>query len=407
MRTYKVGHWARALFVLLIELCLTPSARAWTETQITSVAARVDARDPRVRVELTLGLQVREGWLSSFELLDLGPELALGEPPELSFLGADGAQYPASVQITPGNGLSVTFADKRSSPRRGDYSLRLAWSERLPEASGAEQRWSLPRWPERVANVRVVVLAARGARPSTTRARSHDGVEQRDAPELRASVLTFVRAELPRTARFEVAWSLPAATSSASEPPRAPARWRALGQRPVAWWLGACLALLWLLKWSVSLHEPGAASADRRQQLPGIQPGMRLRTWASALGCGLAVGLFEVMPLLGAGLGVASSWLALDLAAARRSLAAVSGTPPLTPGYAFLDAARPAGAVTALLVLAALCWLRPLAPLSVACCACLAATLFLGYAAPAGNAASAAQPRRRPEGARVQGRARS
>ena len=53
MRTYTVP-------VLVALLWLVPAgASAWTETQIVSVSARVDARAPRAQVALELGLRVR------------------------------------------------------------------------------------------------------------------------------------------------------------------------------------------------------------------------------------------------------------------------------------------------------------------------------------------------------------
>lgn len=395
--------WMAAVLLWLVP----QRASAWTDTQIVSVAAHVDARTDNAQVALELGLRVREGWLSRFELLDLGPELALDEPPQLSFVDGDGNAYTPSVQRLPGNGLALQFADKRSAPHRGDYRLQLSWRARLPPAAAGQQLWSLPRWPERVPNVQVEVLAPLGARPGAGRVHPHDGADFRDLPQAHASVLRFVRAELPRTAGFDVAWTLPAAAPQPVREVRE-AFWRVLGKRPVALWLGACLSLLCLLKWSWRTREAQPAQSARRSQL---QSQWRWRSLGSALGCGLAVALFEALPLWAAALGVISCLWAFD-PAVRRSLqrapaAHGGGHYCLVDehGCAFLDMTTPSGASFALLICAALCWLRPLAPSTVTCCACLAAALMLGARGGTGAAATSNAPA--PTGAPTRGVSRS
>lgn len=358
------------MLAVLVWLVAAP-ALAWTDTQVTSVSARIDARAARARVDLTLGMSVREGWLSRFELLDLGPELALEEPPRCRLVAADGTLYTPQLQLA-GDSLILDFPDRRSAPRRGDYTLELTWLSRLPGAAEGEPHWSLPRWPERVANVRVEVLAARGARPLPARVEPHDGATLRDTPE--GTLLTFVRAELPRTARFDLAWSLPVPARSRVLP-----SWQLPDPRALPLWLGAALALLWLLKWTVYARElsPAAAGDSRRQLLAVDRNGAR-RALASALGLGLSVALCEPLPLWAAALGLTSCLWSVEHSS-RRAPAAVGGSWRWIDGAgcAFLDVSTPAGASAALLVGALLCWLHPLAPLPVACSACLAAALFL------------------------------
>jgi hypothetical protein len=380
MQTYTVPTGRTSIWWASVAmLWLMPAGvSAWTETQIVAVSARVDARAARAHVALDLGLQVRDGWLSRFDLLDLGPDLTLDEPAELEFVGRDGSVYTPSVQVLPGNGLSLQFPDKRSAPKRGEYSLQLRWHTRLTDAGATDRLWSLPRWPERVPNVRVEVLAPLGARPLTPRARPHDGVEFRDLPEQRMSVLRYVRAELPRTTRLDVAWSLPATVQRAAA---ASKFWPALAQRPLAWWLGACLSLLWLLEWTLRARGSVAAGAAD-ESARGADARTLWRAVGSAIGCGLAVALFEAMPLWAAALGLASCLWASQRRSRTPSAAHAGGPDAGYPrrdpyGCALLDVTTPVGAGLALVICAVLCWLRPLAPSTVACSACLTATLLL------------------------------
>ena len=204
------------------------------------------------------------------------------------------------------------------------------------------------------------------------------------------SVLRYTRAELPRTARFEVGWSLPAALQ-----PRANAAglWPSFGLRPLACWLGACLSALWLLTCSLR------ARARCSQELLDSNAAARIqwRGAAGALGCGLSVALFDGMPLCAAGLGLASClWACEPLQQGAASLLAHAG--PSSRTRAFLNVTTPIGAAAALLLCLVLGWLRPQAPGTVACGACLVAALLLSGApreAPTALSSSSSSDRRR------------
>ena len=377
--------WAAAAALLWL---LPARASAWTDTQVVSVSARVDARTARAHVVLDLGLRVREGWLSRFELLDLGPQLELDPTAPLQLVDSDGTSFTPTVQGLPGNGLVLLFPDKRSAPKRGDYNLQLTWRTQLAEAGEGEQHWSLPRWPERVPNVQLQVLAPLGARPSPALVREHGGVDYRDLPKERMTVLRYVRPELPRTARFEAAWSLPA---SAQRGPSAAASRQTLAVRPLACWLGVCLSVLWLLTWSLRAR----CSQERLDSHAAAH--IQWRGVAGAIGCGLSVALFDALPLWAAGLGVLSClWACEPL---QQSAARVAYAGPSSQPSAFLNVRTPIGAAVALLLCLLLCWLRPLAPGTIACGACLAAVLLLSGApreAPQALSSSSSSDRRPP-----------
>lgn len=203
--------WKRATLRIGLMLLLGRPApvRAWTDTKVISALARVDAREPgRAEVELELGVRVSAGWLSHFELVDLGIELRLDPAREVRLQDAQGTTYVPRVELSGDRGLNLAFPERARAPKPGDYTLTVAWSSRL-DTEGSRATWALPRWPNRIPNVRIEVLAPSGARPAASGPRAADEVLVEPRPSQRATQLSFVRTELPHTDSFAVSWVTP------------------------------------------------------------------------------------------------------------------------------------------------------------------------------------------------------
>jgi hypothetical protein len=301
-------------FALVLLICAVPrSSRARAEALVTSAGAQLDVTDPRLtRVELAIGVRVSSGALSSFELLDLDADLEPSTETPARFVADDGSSYTPSVTVSGPGSVRFEFADKHAAPKPGDYQLRFSYATRSVGSAGepGHWHWSLPRWPNRLANVQVRVLAPKGTRPGS--GVPEQASDQIDVRELAAGVeLSFQRIELPRTQAFAVSFERPAALASpAIRAPRL-AHWPGL-PRGLAPWLGLSLGLLWLVKRRLNVQACRAAGLERQPLLPLWAAGYR--GCASFVLCWSAVVLFDPLPLLAAISGVLGSLLAIDVA---------------------------------------------------------------------------------------------
>jgi hypothetical protein len=190
---------AHITWALLLGVCWTARAHAWTDAKLTSVAAQLDVSRPEAaRVELQLGLNVRPSWLPRLELTGLDPDFELLE------IQVSDAGPP---EIVPGAAGQVwlRWHDRRSAPRRGPHSLRVVYSTRqLSAAHGARREWTLPSWPVSLSEVQVKVIGPPGLEAlPPARANSGESVEQEP------NALTFTRAALPRSEAYRVGFEVP------------------------------------------------------------------------------------------------------------------------------------------------------------------------------------------------------
>ena len=405
------------LALLALSLAVLPGfgspavARAWTEAQVTSASALLDITEPdRARIELEVGVHVSAGWLAHFELLDLDENLLPSQNPA-EFVGVDGRVYTPTTSVPKAGSVVFEFADKHVAPRRGDYRLHFSytkpgWRLREHEATGPVAgpgrvvTWSLPRWPVRLANVCIRVLAPKGTRPAypDDREGSGDEVSLRDATD--GVELAFRRVELPRTQAFSVSLELLPAQPTAARLVD-PGLGRGLDRASLL--LGLLLGALWLAK------RQSTRVACRHE---GLRPRLlvdvattQLRDCCGLALCVAAVPLFGERPILAAIGGVLGAALCITLGFTREATPHVPASQvqrPARPRYLsalygmpaadWLDITRPAGCCACLGYGALLAWSYPVAPTAVPCAAWLAAPLFFTATRAARRRASLPNP---------------
>jgi hypothetical protein len=272
MKTYIGTRLARYVLrrVLLSSAVIlgtpVPSA-AWTETRVVAASARVDARSgSRASVQLELGVHVHSGWLSRFELLDLGPELQLDPRHEVRFVDAQGKLYKPTVHALDARGAVLEFPDRSHAPKPGDYTLVLAWTSQLNGAPDAAHRtWTLPRWPNRIPNAQIELIAPSGTQPVTSESSHSDLLTVQELTEQHATLVRFVRAELPRTEGFTVSWAVTQAQKQRARAPLVPTLLARAGQyERLRLGLGASLLLGCLIYAAGALY--GFLRTRRRQR---------------------------------------------------------------------------------------------------------------------------------------------
>lgn len=229
---------------LLVPLALSASwaaapARAWTEAQVQSAHAHVEVSPSgTLEARLQLAVHVHGGWLEGLDIAGLDPELTLLPGEDIVLLESGGQRFRPTVDAAQPGTIALSFR-RRDAPRRGDYALAVAYRAELAESAvqaidGERTRyeWILPGWRSGLDDVRVELIAPAGAEPDEE-ARVGDSMVTREVdtlPDGRVR-LRYVRAHLPRTVPFRVAFTLP----NAAVPPsrRAPAV--GLPLEPTAW----------------------------------------------------------------------------------------------------------------------------------------------------------------------------
>lgn len=197
-----------------------------------------------LKVHLTLAVHVQGGWLEGLDIAGLDPELTLEPGQDIVLVGSDGQRHRPTVDATQPGTIGLSFR-RRDAPRRGEYSLELAYRAALAEgavqpAEGGRTRyeWVLPGWRSGLDDVHVELTAPAGAEPDDE-TRVGDSMVTREIEALPDGrvLLHFVRAHLPRTVPFRVAFLLPnelvppERLAPAAATPLSPMTWAASGER--------------------------------------------------------------------------------------------------------------------------------------------------------------------------------
>lgn len=298
-------------------------ARAWTDATVRSASAHVDvAPDGTAEVEIVARLRVDGGWLESFELDGLDPDLALREDAPPTFVDElTGARLAPRVE-SAGEGRVIFAFRRRMAPRRGEYAVRVAYrtslAHRATEVDGGDVRvrWTLPSWRYGLDDVSITIDAPEGAR--YVPGEGDDGTVEiaRSALEGGRARIVLRRVHLPRTREWTAVIAVPAAAMAASlraplaARPAAPPPPRAAddggGSEPIGLaGLAVLLALLALAKIHLTAR---AAEAARAAPSPVVPLGAGPRSvLVVALGTGAcAVALAGLDGLSGPALALAA-----------------------------------------------------------------------------------------------------
>ena len=212
------------LFLFALVWAAPIRARAWTEAQVTSVAARVElASDATAHVRLDLKIAVHGGFLTELELAGLDPGLELDPSVPVVLTAVEsGEQRIPSVEVRRDGRVTFRFRT-REAPRRGQYTVSLAYMTSLAErgvtmleSGDVRFTWTLPGWRSGLDAVRIHVVAPRGAAPHTS---THWDdrtitVARRDLGD--RVEIDLERAHLPRTVPLVVAIDIPRTSVAAS-----------------------------------------------------------------------------------------------------------------------------------------------------------------------------------------------
>ena len=214
--------------VWLVGSCLIWSpaspARAWTEAEVRGVSAEVlfDAQAD-ASIALTIGLQVRRGWLEGFEVSGLQTEDALDaenalelDEAALRFVSEEGEEFAPTVRVRADGRVQLGFT-RRAAPRRGRYTVHLRYRSSLAASAQliddeVHFLWTLPGWRSGLDGVSIAVTGPDGLDFSEASDLSDAVIEQdREPAEHGGSRLVWRRAHLPRTVPWTVAFRVPRA----------------------------------------------------------------------------------------------------------------------------------------------------------------------------------------------------
>lgn len=352
-------------------------AAAWTDARVTRASAQVEM-DPEGRffVSLDVGLRVRGGWLSSFQLEGLGERVVFDAERPPSFESADGRRYSPKVSTSASGEVVMAFPSRRRAPRRGHYRVVLHYETgsaappaALPSPGQSGDRLQLafgfPAWRVGLERVDIELTGPAGLELLTP---AGPGVEVEVSEAAGRTLLRLSRAHLPRGVPWQLELAVPRAWASPALWPRAAPTLRAItapaDHRPALWW---SLLLVFLC---VAKQGTLAATGSRGRFVVPL-PSRWLRGLAT-----LALGAVAAIAPLG-------PWTAAPLAAAvLLCVVRPTRTPrrvdlrfaPISPlglsvarqqrwvgwgsGGAWLDLTRPAG----WLLCGALWWLAIAAP---------------------------------------------
>jgi hypothetical protein len=203
---------------LLLTLLLgwPAAAHAWTDTRVESVDVHMDVdATGGAQVLLQVGLRVRGGWLSRFEVAGLGPDLQLDRDKAPWLIGEDGRKYVPSARVVDGNAVHIAFERRRQAPWRGRYVLGMLYRVPLARAGAAGRpstaRWTLPPWRVDLRQVKVRIEGPTGLRVIDP---GGGNVEVSRRNHGSRVALALIRPQLPRTVPWTVDLELPRATST-------------------------------------------------------------------------------------------------------------------------------------------------------------------------------------------------
>ncbi len=209
------------LLAAFLVTCAPLRARGWTDARVRSVATEIRiAPDASAEVSLVARVRVDRGWLQSFEMDGLDPDLALIVERPGTFREDGGRALSPRVEHA-GEGRIVFEFGRRSAPRRGDYiastayRTSLARNTELDELGHVIVRWIMPSWRYGLDDVVITIDAPRGAR--AVLAEGEDGtVEAAHTDSATETRITLRRAHLPRTREWPIAISVPATMMDAA-----------------------------------------------------------------------------------------------------------------------------------------------------------------------------------------------
>ncbi|MBK7775619.1 MAG: hypothetical protein IPL19_00330 [Sandaracinaceae bacterium] len=208
---------AMVCLVVLSDLWAPARVLAWTEAQVQSAHARVEVQaSGEVKVHMRLAVHVQGGWLEGLDIAGLDPELTLDPAQQIVLVSADGQQFFPAVDASQPGTIGLAFR-RRDAPRRGEYALELAYRAVLApgavqplEGERSRYEWILPGWRSGLDDVRVEVIAPASAELDDELRVGETMItrEREVLPDGRV-LFRFVRAHLPRTVPFQVAFTLP------------------------------------------------------------------------------------------------------------------------------------------------------------------------------------------------------
>ena len=330
--------WLLAIVGTLLVLAPRHAA-AWAEATVRSVQVRIAPRadGEAARYQLEAEVRVRGGWLQGLALEGFAEPIAwdattptLTElPPETS--GEEAAderpssssrRWQAEPRRQGGRWWLQVQGPRFRLPRRGRYLLRATWSGPPVEAAegAAEGSWSLPPWRNGLQDVRIELLAPRGARPLGASTLIGLQTGWRDEPI--GTWLRWSRAQLPRSTPWTVQWRLPGATKSEGgsdgvngsvgaperhAPAGAPSGPPVVGSPRAPRRVAGPLAVLMLLQWGLGLLW---ARRQRLRPVAAIRwPGNEAARGLLLLLCALAAVLLQApQRLVAAALAVLLAW---------------------------------------------------------------------------------------------------
>ncbi|MDH5673492.1 MAG: hypothetical protein OEZ06_15160 [Myxococcales bacterium] len=257
----------RSLVVALIATAAAPTpGHAWTRSSVESARAEVTIDEAgRSHTRLQVGIRISGGWLSEFELQQLGDEVLLDAEAPPRMTDTEGHVYlPEAVAREDGRVL-IRFPSKKSAPWRGRYLLELSYHSGSQSPAGIESRgrrvrWSLPAWRTDLSGVELSLRAPAGARLLS--GSESDDVALRTRRRDGHVEMQLRRHQLPRTVAWQLELELPDRAVNNTHPtaatvaPMAPS---ALGD---LWPLGLGLLLLAI--------KPHVARARARRR--GLRP---------------------------------------------------------------------------------------------------------------------------------------
>ena len=308
---------APCLFAVALWSALPAPARAWTDTTVEHVDARIEIdRSARARVSLDVQLRVQHGWLEAFELDGLDPDLEIDPTSGPWMRDEAGLLLEPRIEVRSGGRIVYSFR-RRHAPGRGSlragatYSTSLAGTATHAGDGMLRLAWTLPGWRSGIETPEIVIVAPAGSVPfiaeedaatvSVTR-------EERDG----MTWLTHRRVHLPRTREWTLYVDVP---QDALDPAVAPIEQVApplrsrVGQEDTApsGPLPIASLLLGLLAWS-SIAARARDLARRRLDARPLLPLAAAWRGALALGAaGAAALLADTEPLVAlAALGTAA-----------------------------------------------------------------------------------------------------
>lgn len=226
-------------------------------------------------------VRVDRGWLQSFEMDGLDPDLTFIPERPITFTEENGRALSPRVEHA-GEGRVIFEFNRRMAPRRGDYVASLAYrtelarNTELDEANHAVVRWTMPSWRYGLDDVVIAIDAPRGARALL--AEGEEGmVEVTHADLATGTRITLRRAHLPRTREWPVAVAIPlermdaALRMPAGEMAARPAQTALINEesaRSSIAWIASFLALLALAKISAVVRTSIRSRVSPRPLLP-------------------------------------------------------------------------------------------------------------------------------------------